>query len=238
MHKPKRLTAMQLTEHYTNMWNAALDRFENNAFEFDKLIDSVKDYRFGVTLVAKPSGIVQHNVKGMLEDLRKTEPDQYYYPIEDQHVTILSIISCYDGFKLKNINVQEYTNVIAESLKNIHSFPLKFEGITASPSCIMIQGFAGTEIDKIRENLRTNFKNTNLETSIDKRYQIHTAHSTVVRFKNPLKHPAAYVEKLKKYRHYYFGTTEIHQLQFVFNDWYQRHLADHTLATFDLPLYE
>ena len=85
--------------------------------------------------------------------------------------------------------------------------------------------------------MRINFKKTTLETSIDKRYQIHTAHSTVVRFKNPLKHSSAYVEKLKKYRDYYFGITEVNQLQFVFNDWYQRHLSDHTLATFDLQLY-
>jgi len=237
MHKPNSLTAMQLTQHYTNMWNYALERFEDNAFEYDKLIDSVKDYRFGVTLVAKPSGIVEQNVMGMLEDLRKTEPDQYYYPAEDQHVTVLSIISCYDGFKLKNINTEDYINVIAQSLKNVHSFPIRFEGITASPSCIMIQGFADNEIETIRENLRKNFKNSNLETSIDKRYQIHTAHSTVVRFKNQIKHTAAYIEKLIKYRHYYFGTTEINQLQFVFNDWYQRHLKEHVLAKFELPLH-
>lgn len=49
---------MQLKEHYTNMWDCALQRFESNAFEYDSLIDSVKDYRFGVTLVARPSGEV------------------------------------------------------------------------------------------------------------------------------------------------------------------------------------
>jgi len=112
-----------------------------------------------------------------------------------------------------------------------------FEGITASPSCIMVQGFAGDEIEKIRNNLRENFRQTCLETSIDKRYQIHTAHSTVVRFKSKIKHAAAYIEKIKKYRSYYFGTAEIQQLEFVFNDWYQRHLDNHVLAKFELPLY-
>jgi len=228
---------MQLTEHYTNMWNDALERFHNNAFEYDSLIDSVKDYRFGVTLVTKPSPLVTQNVMGMLQDIMQTEPDQYYYPAEDQHVTVLSIISCYDGFKLKNINVQDYIDVIESSLKNVHSFPIRFEGITASPSCIMIQGFAGGEIEKIRNSLRENFKQTYLESSIDKRYQIHTAHATVIRFKTPLTHPAFFVEKIKKYRNYYFGTTEVQQLQFVFNDWYQRHLSEHELAKFELPLY-
>jgi len=226
---------MQLKEHYTSMWNDALEQFANNAFEYDSLIDSVKDYRFGVSLVAKLSAEVKQETMKMLEDLRKTEPEQYYYPVADQHVTILSIISCYDGFKLSNINIQEYTDVIGRSLKNIRSFPIMFEGITASPSCIMIQGFACDEIEKIRNSLRENFKDTHLETSIDKRYQIHTAHSTVVRFKNPVKHPAEYIEKIKRYRYHYFGTVEVNTLDFVFNDWYQRHLDEHVLARFELP---
>lgn len=228
---------MQLKEHYTIMWSNALEQFENNAFQYDSLIDSVKDYRFGITLVAKPSPEVEKEIMKMLADLRQTEPEQYYYPAADQHVTILSIISCYDGFKLSSINVEDYIKVIVSSLKNIRSFPIMFEGITASPSCIMVQGYAGDEMEKIRNNLRYNFKQTSLETSIDKRYQIHTAHSTVVRFKSPINHCAAYIEKIKQYRNYYFGTTEVQQLEFVFNDWYQRHLNEHILAKFELPLY-
>src|SRR6478735_2991251 len=99
---------MQLKEHYTNMWNEALLHFESNAFEYDTLIDSVKDYRFGVTLIAKPSIETQREIKKMLNDLRQTEPDQYYYPADDVHVTILSIISCYDGFKLSHIDIDAY----------------------------------------------------------------------------------------------------------------------------------
>jgi 2'-5' RNA ligase len=229
---------MQLKEHYTNMWNKALLHFESNAFEYDTLIDSVKDYRFGVTLIAKPSIETQREIKKMLNDLRQIEPDQYYYPADDVHVTILSIISCYDGFKLSHINIDDYTDVIRESVRNIHSFPIMFEGVTASPSCIMTQGYASNEIEKIRNNLRDNFKNSNLETSIDKRYQIHTAHSTVVRFRNPVKNVYTFLEKIKQYRHHYFGTTEIQELEFVFNDWYQRHLDEHVLARFELPFGE
>lgn len=228
---------MQLKEHYTNMWHYALQRFASNAFEYDSLIDSVKDYRFGVTLVARPPGEVQREAMKMLAELREIEPEQYYYPAVDQHVTVLSIISCYDGFKLSNIRIKDYVDVICNSLTNIHSFPIRFEGITASPACIMIQGFPGIEIEIIRDNLRENFKHTNLETSIDKRYQIHTAHATVVRFKKALKHPAEFIQRIKKYRDYYFGTTEIQELEFVFNDWYQRHLSEHVLAKFGLPLY-
>ncbi|MBG9375171.1 mutarotase [Panacibacter sp. DH6] len=228
---------MQLKEHYTNLWNNALSKFEANAFEFDTLIDSVKDHRFGVTLVAKPSGNVKKNIHQMLLDLRAIEPGQYYYPTPDIHVTVLSIISCYNGFKLASIHARDYIAIIKKSLHGITSFPVFFEGITASPSCIMVQGFAGNEIENLRNNLRSNFKNTDLESSIDKRYQIHTAHATVIRFRHALQQPQKFVERLKYYRNFHFGVTEVQEVSFVFNDWYQRHLDEHVLATFSLPLY-
>ena len=228
---------MQLKEHYTNLWNNALAKFEANAFEFDALIDAVNDHRFGVTLVAKPSENVRKQIHNMLLDLRAIEPAQYYYPSADIHVTVLSIISCYNGFKLTNIKVEDYVAVISKSLDGITSFPMLFEGITASPSCIMVQGFAGDEIEKLRDNLRYNFKHSGLESSIDKRYQIHTAHSTVVRFRHPLQQPQKFIERLRHYRNVHFGITEVQEVSFVFNDWYQRHLEEHTLANFNLPLY-
>lgn len=216
------------------MWQTALEKFESNHFEYDSLIDSVKDFRFGLSIVAKLSPAVENEVMKMLADLRMEEPDQYYYPRADMHITILSIISCYDGFKLGHINVGDYSNIIRRSLADAHAFPVRFEGVTASPSCIMIQGYPDKEIEVIRNNLREEFKHSSLETSIDIRYQIHTAHTTVVRFKTALKEPSLFIKKIKKYRSHYFGTSKICQLEFVFNDWYQRHLNEHILAGFDL----
>src|SRR5690606_2914063 len=100
------------------------------------------------------------------------------------------VISCYEGFQLQQINPLDYIDLVRDCLRDIPCFDIQFMGITASPSCIMIKGFPldGT-LDMIRDRLREAFKNSPLEQSLDKRYALQTAHSTVIRFKVPVKHP-------------------------------------------------
>jgi len=55
----------------------------------------------------------------------------------------MSIISCYDGFELKNISIPNYIQIVEESIQDVGKFRIKFKGTTASTSTIMIQGFYG-----------------------------------------------------------------------------------------------
>lgn len=85
----------------------------------------------------------------------------------------MSIISCYDGFNLDTINLSKYISLIKKSLLNTSHIKIEFKGITASPSCLMIQGFMNDEgLNDMRNELRINFKNSDLQQSIDKRYAI------------------------------------------------------------------
>lgn len=96
-----------------------------------------------------------------------------------------------------------------------------FKGITASPSCIMLQGFPmDNKLSLLRQRLRDNFKNSTLEHLIDKRYTLETAHSTVIRFKNPITNNNLFLDCLNKYRNYDFGISKIDSIEFVYNDWY------------------
>ena len=99
----------------------------------------------------------------------------------------------------------------------------------------MIQGFPlNNNINFIRENLRKYFKSSKLTNSIDKRYQIKTTHSTIIRFKNNLINPINFIELIEKYRDYNFGISNIKVLEFVFTDWYQRNKNNKALFTFKL----
>ena len=98
-----------------------------------------------------------------------------------------------------------------------------FKGITASPSGVMIQGFMNNnELNDIRDRLRKEFKNSNLEQSLDKRYSIQTAHSTIIRFKTELSQKEKFLEILDKNINYDFGTFKVNKFELVYNDWYQR----------------
>ena len=178
---------MNLTEHYKKLYKSSIRSIENEDYKTDLLIDSPGDRRFGITLLIRPPENIKNRIQVFLKDLKQVDPSQYYYPNSDIHITVMSIISCYEGFQLDQISISNYIDLINESLNGIDRFEIKLKGITASNSGIMIQGFPENDnLNNLRNNLRTKFKNSDLEQSIDKRYSIQTAHSTVVRFRTKL----------------------------------------------------
>ena len=214
---------MNLTRHYKELYNSSIEKIRKGNYQTDSLIDSPADKRFGITLLIRPPQRVRNKIELFLEKLKQIDFCQYYYPISDIHITVMSIISCYEGFRLDQISVSEYSDLIKQSLKGIDKFDIKFQGITASDSGIMIQGFPENEIlNNLRINLRTNFKNSDVEQSIDKRYTIQTAHATIVRFKKELQDKTGFLAGIEKYKNYDFESFEVNELEFVFNDWYQR----------------
>ncbi|MFV0541868.1 MAG: 2'-5' RNA ligase family protein [Aestuariibaculum sp.] len=226
---------MSLKEHYNKLYTSAIDKIYNDKYELDSLIDSNTDNRFGITLLIRPSIAVKNKIQAFLNKLYQIDPNQYYYKNTDIHITVLSIISCYQGFQIKNININDYVNVIKESIIENGNLKIEFKGLTASPSCIMLQGFTNNEsLNTIRDNLRNNFKNTILEQSIDQRYAIQTAHSTVVRFRNKLINKINFLKIIEQYRDHNFGTFTPQNLELVHNDWYQRKTHVKTLASFSI----
>ncbi|WP_431292356.1 2'-5' RNA ligase family protein [Pedobacter sp. P26] len=227
---------MNLAEHYNKLYRDSIAKIANGNYEIDRLIDSDADNRFGITLVIRPDAATNHSIQEFLAEVKTIEPDQYYYQNADIHITLMSVISCYDGFDLKDINVQDYINFIKKVLARHQSFKIQFKGITASPSCILIQGFLTDTLNEIRDDLRKTFKNSDLQQSIDERYTIQTAHSTVIRFRSELKNQAAFIDLIEKYRNFDFGTFEVKQLELVYNDWYQRERFVKKLHTFSLAI--
>lgn len=215
--------AYNLIEHYNALYDESVKKIKGDNYEVDNLIDSPADNRLGIALLIRPADQIKNNVQKFLDELKLVEPEQYYYPNSDIHLTVMSIISCYDGFDLKNISINNYIDIINKSITTSGSIKIEFNGITASPSCIMIQGFLDdNSLNDIRENLRTTFNDSDLEQSIDKRYKIQTSHLTVARFRKSLANKKRFLDILEKYRNYNFGSFKADSMELVYNDWYQR----------------
>ena len=211
---------MNLSQHYTELYNKSIAEIADGRWQGDDLIDSPDDMRRGTTLIIRPDNKTKSEIRKFLNKLAAIDPAQYYYPNTDIHITVMSIISCYEGFSLSKINTASYIDVIQKSISDYKNFEITFRGITMSSSCIMIQGFPGDNtLNQIRNSLRNNFKNSDLEQSIDKRYTIQTAHSTVVRFK---RNPDELLNLANDYKNFHFGKFKVDTLEFVYNDWYQR----------------
>lgn len=226
---------MNLVAHYDAMREAAMRRLVQGEVEVDNLIDSPHDHRRGITLLTRPPAAIAARIEEILADFQRLEPDQYYYPASDIHVTILSIISCYEGFRLDLTNPAAYQNAVRSILQSGFSFTMRYEGLTASPGSVIVQGFpVGDGLDVLRAATRAYFQSAGLQQSIDQRYSLQTAHSTVMRFRKPLRNATQLLEKLLQYQHHFIGSFEVNSVELVYNDWYQR--ARHTEVVARFPL--
>jgi 2'-5' RNA ligase len=223
---------MNLQEHYNQLYTKSSEAILDGNYKLDKQLNNESDSRFGITLLIRPSEEIKANIQLFLKELKAIDSSQYYYPDSDLHITVMGIISCYEGFSLNKINIKEYLDIIQQSMVELDQIEIEFRGATASPSALMIQGFPKDEsLNNFRNKLRENFKKSNLEQTIDSRYAIATAHSTIMRFKENLENPAKLLDVTDKYRDYNFGEFKVEKIELVFNDWYQResntiHLAD------------
>ena len=224
---------MNLREHYEELYTFSIQRIEDNDYHLDSLIDSATDNRFGVSLIIRPSELIKKNIQDFLKRLKLIEPLQYYYPNSDLHVTLLSIISCYNGFKLNEDKLPLYLELIKNSLQHIHPFEICFKGVTTSPSGVLLQGFpTNEELERMRDSIRARFKASTLKHSIDQRYVLKTAHATLLRFRQELLNKEDFLDLIKEYRESDFGSFEIEEVELVFNDWYHRKKNTRILGTF------
>ena len=214
---------MNLENHYKKLYHESINKISSDNYHIDTLIDSKNDRRFGLTLIIRPSNEIKKKIQNFLKNIKEIEPNQYYYPNSDIHITVMSIISCYSDFDMSKIDVQKYIDLTEKCLLKGIDLNITFKGITASPSGVMVQGFMNNnELNDIRNRLRKAFKNSNVEQSLDKRYLIQTAHSTIIRFRKELSHKEKFLELLDNSINYDFGTFKVNKFELVYNDWYQR----------------
>ncbi|HEA31469.1 MAG TPA: mutarotase [Leeuwenhoekiella sp.] len=214
---------MNLELHYKKLYSESIDKISKDDYEIDNLIDSDSDNRFGITLLVRPSADVKEKIQEFLNKIKKIEPDQYYYPNSDIHITVMSIISCYEGFDISKTDLPRYIELIEKCLTGERDLDITLKGITASPSGIMVRGFMENGgLNNIRERLRKEFRGSDLEQSLDKRYSIQTAHSTIIRFRSQLTYRERFLKTLEENIDHDFGTFRIGKFELVYNDWYQR----------------
>lgn len=222
---------------YNKLWSQATRSIENNSVTQDSnLLDKGSDFRRGLTLICRPSICTQDAVKEFLKEIQKIEPDQYYYKPTELHTTVMTIITNHVDFKINQLDTAAYVEALTQSIAPISSLTIAYKGITASPDCVMIQGFPqGKELEDLRQNIRINIKKAGVINTLDGRYKTHTAHMTCLRFQKPgLKNSNELLRFLNKNRGADFGTSKINNLEFVVNDWYMSNEKTEVVHQFPL----
>lgn len=220
---------------YNNMWQRFEQAAAHNNYELDPfLADGAKDTRRGITALAyleQGNSEFIEEITHFQSKVKNIEPNQYFHPISELHLTILSIISCIAGFKLSDIPKTDYSDIFQVAANNIGPIEIQFKGITASPNCIMLQGFPNNDaLEHLRESLRSEFKASGLRTNFDSRYKLVTAHSSLIRFRVPINNSNKLFNLCQRYRDYDFGNARLTDIHLVFNNWYQNLAMTQSIA--------
>ncbi|WP_435247050.1 alpha/beta hydrolase family protein [Vibrio sp. nBUS_14] len=97
------------------------------------------------------------------------------------------MISCLPEFSVTEIDVNSYIDIFRSVLKNTGKIEIRYQGVSASPNCIVIQGFPISDtLERLRNELRTQLIEAGVRVTFDSRYKLVTAHSSIIRFKAPL----------------------------------------------------
>jgi 2'-5' RNA ligase len=220
---------------YDDIWHSGSELILSGKSEPDYQIDNPDDSRRGITLIFRPNANVLESFGDFLRLAEEIEPGQYSYARSEIHTTVMSIITCTENFSLDQVDALEYSQLVRSCVNEVDPFVVNFRGMTASASCVMAQGFPeGNTLERLRKLLRTKFGNSSLRHSIDERYPIATAHSTLIRFRDELSRPQEIFDLMSRFRSVEWGRQHVTDLDLVFNDWYHKSTRVEDIANFRL----
>jgi 2'-5' RNA ligase len=222
------------------MWDRAWPDVSRGDVDCDRHLAGGLDPRRGLTLIARPGAALAARFEAVQDALLAADPHQYRQPRSDLHMTVLSLFTVTADYAPHLARRADYAAAARAALDDLPAFDIDFEGITISRGAVLAKGFPrdGT-LERLRARLRDALRARGLDGTLDQRYRLVTAHSTVLRFTAPPADPARLAAVLRETRDVPLGTMRVDSLQLVINDWYMSSAAVEPVAAFTLrPPYD
>lgn len=205
----------KLDNHYNNILKSNTGKILLGGDGDTLLNDAKKDARMSLVVLIRPSSTIRNNIVRHLEELNFSEPDLYYYPPEDFHITVMDILKGELGRSIPE-NIDEYIHTIAKCAEQIPEFEILFEGMTASDNVAMVKGYYEEPLEVFRKMLRENLKQQGL--SLEERYETFSSHISVARIPDKLKKPKEYIDFIGE--NCTFGIMKVKSIEVCFHNWY------------------
>jgi 2'-5' RNA ligase len=237
LHMSKSGPRDRLRARYDELWSETIGRIRAGRVELDPALEvRVPDQRRGLTVIARPSPAVRQRVAEFLRELRHLEPDHYYYTAPEFHLTVLSLFTATVNPEPFFAQKEHYISAVGSASQKAAPISIEFNGVTASPGTVMIQGFFDNDaLNDLRDALRSQLRVRGLAEGVDRRYRLEFDHMTVARFRAPLVESERFATVLEQARGRSFGVTTVRSLSLVENDWYMSHRVTETVKRYRLP---
>ncbi len=210
---------------YDRLWEDARAAFRQGQVKLDPYLrDRASDLRRGMTLIVRPADDVIARLADLLDRLRALVPGQHCYRPDELHLTLLALINAVPDFDLDAVPLDAYRAVLDDLLPRVRPFDLCFTGVSASPDTVFACGHSPDgALNALRDALRERLTAAGLGGTLDRRYRIVTAHSTILRFQSAPAHLPRLVEYLESVRSLDLGAFTVREIEWVTNDWYLSH---------------
>lgn len=177
-----------------------------------------EDKRRGLTLLIKVKNPVAEKIAYLMEKIRSIEGNQYFYPVSDLHVTVLTFLSGRENFILEEEIKRKSLQIVEKAVLALPPFELEFRGIAVTNAAILAKGYYKSGLSSLRDRIRELAIENDFP--LRERYQTISGHSTIVRFKNPLQKREKFLALIQEYQDFNLGVMEVDCLKLVVHDWY------------------
>lgn len=221
----------KLNQLYTQIEQQGIQAIRTRQVQIDPNLQNLEvDSRQGLTLLVKLPAHVTRNINFVLNELKRLEPFQYYYPANTIHITVMDIRRAVSDFCMTKEELINYRQVIQKTIEKVNAINWHMAGLICSPRAILVKGFYSSELQQLRNALRTNFLKNGLV--LDERYATFSGHATVARFKKNLIHPQEFLSEINNFHNVEFGDFQTSEVDLVIHDWYNR--RSHLIERFSL----
>lgn len=206
---------------YDRIYASSIGKLEASDIAVDDHLvgDGKPDRRMGVSLIIGVRSIATR-YKGLLASMRRIEPDQYYYPVEDLHITVFDFIRGRESYRRDEESERLFMAISQKAAKRLAPFDIELEGIVCSAEAGLVQGYDGDALIELREAIRGLMEAEGLMN--EERYRSESAHMTFMRFRKELARPDALCAFVGENRELRIGRERVAALELVEHDWYNR----------------
>ena len=204
-----------LDNHYNSILTANRGKILAGGASDAFLEKALTDNRMSLVVLIRIPLDAAEKINSCINELKGIEPNLYYYPAQDFHITVMDVLKGEEGRRIPP-NITEYIRCIEECSKDISPFRIEFDGLTASDNAIMVRGYYDDQLMVFRQKLRDMLKQRGL--SLEERYKTISSHVTIARLLSKYQNPEKLLDYIEKPRS--FGNMTVSNMEISFHNWY------------------
>lgn len=153
-------------------------------------------------------------ISRIIEPLKQTDPDQYYYSVDNLHLTIKNIRTIHKPPLFTQMDITKTNKLFQKLIPYLPSFTLTLKNLVLFPTSLAIFGYSDSSLQKIVQTLDCGLKEIGVPD--DKKYvsdKVFFGVSTLVRFTHtPSKE---FISKVKESENIKIGEFKINKINLV-----------------------